>query len=90
MRFEVGLVCDAGSSQAGVHGLTDLFRCAGAPRPQPDSATGVAIRIAHWTVDEAGAAHCQYDSEPGTPHHPSVLVLPGNLQATETDGAASL
>lgn len=83
-QLEVGLVCDGGTSQAGVHGLSDLFRYVGAlSSPWLERSPRASIRIAHWTVDDAGDARCTYDSHPGSPHHPSVLVLPGNLQATE-------
>jgi transcriptional regulator GlxA family with amidase domain len=82
-ELEVGLVCDAGTSYAGIHGLTDLFKYAGEFAAKR-AAEGVRppVRITYWRVDADGVeVRCTYDSRPGSPHAPAVLVSPGNEQA---------
>ena len=82
-QIEIGLVCDAGTSYAGIHGLTDLFKYAGnfAAKRQYDE-TRSPVRTTHWRVDDGDAeVCCTYDSCPGSPHAPVVLVIPGNEQA---------
>ena len=84
-QIEVGLVCDAGASNAGIHGLADLFQYADdiAARRRGDGAPP-PVRITHWRVDDDDDdVRCTYDSRPGAPHAPSVLVIPGNLRATQ-------
>lgn len=82
--IEIGLVCDAGTSPTGLYGLTDLFTYASefaAKRREEDARP--AIRITHWRADIAMAeVRCTFDSYPTPDHNLSVLVLPGNLQAT--------
>jgi transcriptional regulator GlxA family with amidase domain len=82
-QLHVGVVCDEGSSQAGIHGLSDLFKYAGefASKHAPEPATP-AVRVTHWLADAGdGAVRCTYDSQPGATHGPSVLVIPGNERA---------
>jgi transcriptional regulator GlxA family with amidase domain len=82
-QIEVGLVCDGGTSRAGVYGLTDLFQYAGdiaATRLSVGSSP--PLRISHWhAIDDAPDVHCTYDSVPGSPNAPTVLLIPGNTQA---------
>ncbi|HEY8683526.1 MAG TPA: hypothetical protein VIM06_10180, partial [Rhodanobacter sp.] len=83
-QIEVGLVCDAGTSNTGLHGLTDLFMYASefAAKRRSEN-TQPPIRLAHWRTDVASSqVRCTFDSCPGSGHNPSVLVIPGNLQAT--------
>ncbi len=82
---EFGLVCDAGSSNAGLYGLTDLFKYAGdfAARRRRGGETP-AVRITHWHIEEGEAEpRCTYDTRPGVQRSPAVLVLPGNAVAPE-------
>jgi transcriptional regulator GlxA family with amidase domain len=82
-QMEVGLACDAGSSSAGIYGLTDLFRYASEfaakrqnNRPVPP------IRVTHWCSNEArDEVRCTFDSYPAKEHALSVLIIPGNEQA---------
>jgi transcriptional regulator GlxA family with amidase domain len=88
--LHVGLVCEEGSSQAGIHGLSDLFKYAGefAGKRAPELAAPL-VRVTHWRTDDAdGAVRCTFDSQPGATHAPSVLIIPGNERAvldTNTD-----
>jgi hypothetical protein len=52
-QIEVGLACDAGSSSAGIHGLTDFLKYAGgfAAKRQNDRVLP-PIRVTHWRVHE--------------------------------------
>lgn len=82
---EIGLACDAGTSNTGIYGLTDLFTYAGefAARRHGDSARS-AVRITHWRADDdATEVRCEYDSCPGSSHTLSLLVIPGNVQAPD-------
>jgi transcriptional regulator GlxA family with amidase domain len=79
----VGLACDAGSSSAGIFGLTDLFRYAGefAAKRQNDRLVP-PVRITHWRVnDEGSGVCCTFDSYPSAAHALSLLIIPGNEQA---------
>jgi transcriptional regulator GlxA family with amidase domain len=92
-QIEIGLVCDEGTSHAGVYGLTDLFKYAGefaAKRQQGDTST--PVRITHWRADDGDVeVRCTYDSQPGKAHTPAVLLIPGNTQAPlETVGDSPL
>src|SRR5471032_2894397 len=82
-RIEVGLVCDAGTSNTGIYGLTDLFQYAGETAAKHQtSGENSLLRITRWLLDDrSGAIECIYDTHPGTPHAPSFLVLPGNTRA---------
>ena len=82
-QLEVGLACDAGSSSAGIYGLTDLLKYAGvfAAKRQNDRAPA-PIRVTHWRVhDERDEVGCTFDSHPNGRHALSVLIIPGNEQA---------
>jgi transcriptional regulator GlxA family with amidase domain len=84
-QIEIGLACDAGSSNTGIHGLTDLFTYAGefAGKRHGDP-TRPSVRISHWRADDPVAeVRCTYDSCPGSPHALSLLVIPGNVRAPE-------
>jgi transcriptional regulator GlxA family with amidase domain len=90
---EIGLVCDAGTSDAGVYGLADLFRYAGDfAAKRRANAAGPVVRICHWRAeDDADAVVCGFDNWPGAPHAPDVLIIPGNERATqETAGGEAL
>jgi transcriptional regulator GlxA family with amidase domain len=82
-RIEIGLACDAGSSNAGIYGLTDLFTYAGEFAAKRQNRTAwPSVRITHWRVDDRTAEiRCAYDTCPGSPHALSLVVIPGNVQA---------
>ncbi|WP_329606674.1 GlxA family transcriptional regulator [Paraburkholderia polaris] len=82
-QIEIGLACDAGTSNAGIYGLTDLFTYAGefAAKRHGGSARS-AVRITHWRADDdATGVRCAYDSCPSSSHALSLVVIPGNVQA---------
>jgi hypothetical protein len=86
-RVEVGLVCDDGTSRAGLYGLTDLFTYAGdvAARSSGEGAIS-PVRISHWQAgDDNRDVCCTYDSTPGHPNAPAVLLVPGNPEAPLED-----
>jgi transcriptional regulator GlxA family with amidase domain len=83
--IEIGLVCDAGSSHAAIHGITDLFRYASqfAAKRQNDRVIP-PLRITHWQANEGNSeVRCIFDSFPGTAYAPTVLIIPGNEQAPQ-------
>jgi transcriptional regulator GlxA family with amidase domain len=82
-QVEVALACDAGTTNGGMYGLTDLFTYASdfAAKRQ-DAAVRPPVRITHWRADEAGpTVSCAYDSCPGSPHALSVVIIPNNHRA---------
>lgn len=82
-QIEIGLACDAHTSLAGIHGLTDLFKYAdGFAAKHRNGVGGTCVRLTHWRADENGTIACTYDSSPGAPHALDVLIVPGNEQAT--------
>lgn len=83
--IEFGLACDAGTSNAGVYGLTDLLTYASEFAGKRHSgATRPVVRITHWRVDEhAGEVRCVQDNCPGSPHALQLVVIPGNVKAPE-------
>jgi transcriptional regulator GlxA family with amidase domain len=89
---EFGLVCDAGSSDAGIHGLTDLFKYAGQIAAKRQRAgEPPAVRVTHWCFDDGELEpRCTYDTRAGTRRSPAVLVLPGNVAAPDTDESPSV
>jgi transcriptional regulator GlxA family with amidase domain len=82
---EIGLVCDSGSVRAGIYGLTDLFTYAGDIAASRTSAKTTPVRLTHWQADDARTIACVHDSAPGSPHAPSVLLIPGNSVAPAND-----
>ncbi|CAN5146198.1 GlxA family transcriptional regulator [soil metagenome] len=82
-RFEVALAHDAGTTKGGIYGLTDLFSYANDFAAKRQGVDAMApVRITHWHADEATSAiHCTYDSVPGLPHAPSVVIIPNNHRA---------
>lgn len=83
VQFEVALAHDAGTAKGGIYGLTDLFTYANEfAAKRQDPGTPPPVRITHWHADDAGSAiHCTYDSLPGLPHAPSVVIVPNNHRA---------
>jgi transcriptional regulator GlxA family with amidase domain len=82
-QVEVGLVCDGGTSRAGIYGLTDLFTYAGdIAATRLSEGAAAPLRISHWqATDDDPDVRCTYDSSPGLPNAPTVLLIPGNVQA---------
>ncbi|WP_430389922.1 GlxA family transcriptional regulator [Dyella sp. 20L07] len=83
-QLEIGIVCDAGTSATGLHGLTELFTYAGQMAARRSGQVALpSVRITHWQR-EPGESRvlCTYDSCSLDDHDLAVLVLPGNLQAT--------
>ena len=66
-----------------MYGLADLFTYAGEfAAKRQDHAAEPPIRITHWRADEDGqTVRCSFDSCPGTPHAPSVVIIPNNHRA---------
>jgi len=82
-QVEVALACDAGTTNGGMYGLTDLFTYASEfAAKRQDAAAQPPVRITHWRADEEGQmVSCIYDSWPGSPYTPSVVVIPNNHRA---------
>ena len=79
--IEVGVVLYRGCQSAMVHGLTDMLMTAS------DFSTargGRALRLSHWSPDEAGAFGRSFDSQPGARGAPDFIVIPGRLSGPVT------
>ncbi len=82
---EVGIVCDAGTSATGLHGLSELFGYAGDIAANRHGGKGHSdVRITQWRSHN-GEVRPGNDTHEGLDHHPDVLVLPGNLPAAMHD-----
>src|ERR1700760_4555128 len=85
---EVALACDAGTMNGGMYGLTDLFGYAGEfAAKRQDHTAHPPVRITHWRADDGDPIiRCAYDSYPGTPHAPTMVIIPNNQRSiTEPD-----
>jgi transcriptional regulator GlxA family with amidase domain len=80
-RLEVGLVCDKGTSLAGLHGMTDLVMFAGEMAQRRGTYETPAVRITQWRSVNGAEIRCVADSMPGLPPSPGVLIIPGNFHA---------
>ena len=71
-QFEVALACDAGTTNGGMYGLSDLFGYAGEfAAKRQENIAHPPVRITHWRADEdAPTVRCVYDSYPGKPTPP--------------------
>src|ERR1700760_1141343 len=80
VAFEVALACDAGTTNGGLYGLHDLFTYASElAAKRRDRGARPPVRITHGRGDEEGAGiSCSYDSQPGLPHAPHVVIVPNN------------
>src|SRR6201998_4086038 len=87
-RLEVGLVCDKGTSLAGLHGMTDLFTFAGEVAQRCGEYETPAVRITQWRSANGDEVQCVSDSMPGLPPSPGVLIIPGNFHAPAEIGRA--
>jgi len=86
-QVEIGLVCDDGTSRAGLYGLTDLFTYAGDIASARLSAEAKPpMRLTQWqATGDSSDIICVYDTAPGSPSAPTVLLLPGNTVAPSED-----
>jgi transcriptional regulator GlxA family with amidase domain len=77
------LAHDAGTTKGGMYGLTDLFTYANEfAAKRRDAEAAPPVRITHWLADEDETSiHCTFDSFPGLPHAPSVVIIPNNHRA---------
>jgi transcriptional regulator GlxA family with amidase domain len=88
---EFGLVCDNGTARAGLYGLTDLFTYAGSiAAARLPAGAKTPVRLTQWqaTIGNADIV-CVHDSAPDSPSAPTVLLIPGNTVAPESDGSGS-
>lgn len=78
LPVEIGLLLYPGVLRSAVLGLTDLFEIANR-FVEPGSAG--RIRVSHWQLDAAGGpiTRC-FDTMPGLPGSPAMLVVPPSLE----------
>lgn len=72
-KAEVGLLLYPQCHMATVNGLTDLLQVAS---DRSVARGGPPLRIAHWSMDSAGAITRCYDTHPGIDRRPDVLIAP--------------
>lgn len=83
-RPEIGLLLYPGVQQAAVHGLTDLFEVANRIAGEHVTADGRIIRVSHWQPDAARRIRCDFDTHPGTPASPAIIIVPPSLGTLQT------
>lgn len=81
---EIGLLLYPGVQQAAVHGLTDLFEVANRIAGEHGTANGKVIRVSHWQPDGAMRIRCVFDTHPGAPARPAIIIAPPSLGALQT------
>lgn len=85
-KIDVAIVCYPGSQATSIHGLTDLFtyadHFANVHAATPDS----FVRVTHWRSN-GGELECSFDSRPGMPSAPSVVVVPASHLAPVAPGS---
>jgi hypothetical protein len=76
-RRQIGLVCDDGTSRAGIYGLTGLFTYAGDIAAARFSAGAeTPVRLTHWlATGESLNIVCVYDSISVHPAHPPCCLF---------------
>ncbi|MEF9898309.1 MAG: GlxA family transcriptional regulator [Pseudomonas sp.] len=77
--LEIGLLVYPGAQAAAVHGLTDLFTIANRLRHDLGAFERPMLRISHWSEDQNQQLSVVFDSHPGSPHQPRVMVIPPSL-----------
>ncbi|MGD9739333.1 MAG: GlxA family transcriptional regulator [Bauldia sp.] len=76
---EVGIVVYPDAQLSAIHGWTDLFTLAAWTVAQHGTGRN-AIRVTHWRASaDGGGVACVYDSMPGPPHSPSIILMPSCL-----------
>jgi transcriptional regulator GlxA family with amidase domain len=78
---EVGILLYRGCQSAMVHGLTDMLVTAS---DFSAARGGPALRLSHWSPDEAGAFGRSFDSHPGAEGFADIIVTPGRLSGPVT------
>ena len=78
---EVGILLYRGCQSAMVHGLTDMLTTAS---DFSVARGGRALRLSHWSPDEAGTFGRSFNSSPGAEGFADILVAPGRLSGPVT------
>jgi len=86
--IEVHLLRYSGSQATAVHGLTDLFAYANFFAQSSSDRSGRTIRVSHWQGSAEGL-DCVFDSLPGPPGPPAVIIVPASQMAPPPPGMAS-
>ena len=77
---EIAILAYPGAQKAAIHGLTDLFAEASRIAAEGSADHAPRLRITHWLPDaEATSVALAYDSLPGLPSRPAVVIVPPSL-----------
>ena len=79
--LEIGILLYRGCQSAMVHGLTDMLVTAS---DFSVSRGGRALRVSHWSSDDAGACERSFDTHPGADGVADYIVTPGRLSGPVT------
>ncbi|EJL49163.1 transcriptional regulator containing an amidase domain and an AraC-type DNA-binding HTH domain [Rhizobium sp. CF122] len=86
---EIGILLYPNVQLAAVYGLTDLFYLANRFAAVRQPSGGPALRVSHWRGTETAATiERVFDTVPGTPGSPTVLVLPPSFSEPMTSEEA--
>jgi len=78
---EVGILLYRGCQSAMVHGLTDMLVTAS---EFSIAHGGPALRLSHWSLDEAGRFDRSFDTHPGASGAADFIAAPGRLSGPVT------
>jgi transcriptional regulator GlxA family with amidase domain len=78
-QHEVALLTYPGAQLAMIHGFTDLLQLAANYSVESG---GPSVRISHWEPQAEGGGFARgFDTHPGAPGSPDIIVVPGSLTA---------
>src|ERR1700730_9850260 len=78
---EIGILVYPEAQLAAVHGLTDIFLVANRFAATRSVPAEPALRVSHWRRPEnEHTVECVFDTFPGPPNRPAVLIAPPSLQ----------
>ena len=87
---EIGILLYPRAQLAAIHGLTDLFQVASRLAAGGETEARPALRVSHWQEGpSSGAVERVFDTHPGRPGRPGILILPPSLGAPITPEAAA-
>lgn len=80
---EIALLLYPGAQLAAIHGLTDLFQVADRLAVARAGTQQPLLRVSHWQPAMGNdEVTCVFDTAPGPPHRPVIIVLPPSLGGT--------
>lgn len=81
---EIGILVYPDAQLASIYGLTDLFAVANRMAADLGARRASLLRVCHWSEAQGQRLAASYDSLPGQPHQPRVMIIPPSLTQAPT------